>query len=396
MRHLGFVLRAIVLSGLLITPVSAQFERLIPFQGRLVDEAGNPRNGSYKVTFTIWDAPANGVDLWSEVHDPAQGSGVSVNNGVMNVILGSIQSLDGISFEAPRYLEITVGNGQPMFPRHQLIPAFHARTAESADLSLSLDPGAIDAVATANIRDEAITNQKLGDGAVTSGKLANGSVGSDQIADGSVAVADLDPAIQATLGQAVAAPLVVNARITLGVGISLTSTTVSEIGDASLTLANEPSGNTAALIPCAPPTTPSGVNCGTSQERVGVSFVVARSGWYEACVTMELNPTAEGLRGDSRNNSRARFELQETDDVGNLVGPASPRVVVGNINNMGSLSGPVNQVTVPMTVCQVFRFDAPGRKTIRVRYKNLATNELGMTTTEPEGSDIHWWVKELR
>jgi hypothetical protein len=52
------------------------------------------------------------------------------------VLLGSIQSLDAVDFSVPQYLGITVNDGsQEMVPRHELLPAFHARTAEAAEVA---------------------------------------------------------------------------------------------------------------------------------------------------------------------------------------------------------------------------------------------------------------------
>jgi microcystin-dependent protein len=118
---------------------SAENSRLIPFQGRLTDAAGEPLNGVRQITFVIYDEPTGGNALWVEVHES-----VSVINGQLNVLLGSMTLLDdpdgngdpsdAIQFMSPRFLGIKVGEGsnQEMVPRQQLVPAFHARTADQA------------------------------------------------------------------------------------------------------------------------------------------------------------------------------------------------------------------------------------------------------------------------
>jgi len=127
--------------------------RLVPFQARLVDGAGQPLpDGVKKVTFGIYDAETGGVPCWTEVHQTA-----SIIGGQINVLLGSLTSLDdpdcsnqglkdtdGVSFAGTtvgtgpcqaagaRYLGIKVGEGDEMVPRQQLVPAFHASTADEA------------------------------------------------------------------------------------------------------------------------------------------------------------------------------------------------------------------------------------------------------------------------
>lgn len=139
-------------------------ERLIPFQGRLTDGAGEPLQGVYRVTFAIYDAETGGTPLhgWVETHEE-----VSILGGQINVFLGSRRSLDdpngdantsdSIGFsaaEGPRYLGIKIGEdlNQEMVPRHELLPSFHARVAD-------------------RVIDEAITTEQIADGAVTTVKL---------------------------------------------------------------------------------------------------------------------------------------------------------------------------------------------------------------------------------
>ena len=112
--------------------------RLIPFQGRLTDGSGKALNGVYTFLFNIYDEPTGGTSLWSETHQ-----NVSVIAGQVNVILGSMTSLDDpknrgnsnpLYFTQPRYLGITIGSdsNQEMLPRHQLVPSFQARISDRA------------------------------------------------------------------------------------------------------------------------------------------------------------------------------------------------------------------------------------------------------------------------
>ncbi len=155
-----------LLMAVVAFPVLAQ-QRWIPFQGRVVDGDGNAFTQATNVTFTIYAAATGGDPLngWQETHPS-----VSIIAGQINVLLGSIQALDdpngdgnpddALSFSAPRYLGIRVGAGtnQELVPRHQLIPSFHARVADTTVA------GGID---TEQLADEAVTADKLAPEALT-------------------------------------------------------------------------------------------------------------------------------------------------------------------------------------------------------------------------------------
>lgn len=117
---------------LVLTPALAQDvgPRLVPFQARLTDTSGTTPipDGVYSMVFTVWDSGSGGNSLAVDVHPS-----VSVIGGFVNVLLGSNGGLDHpFSFAAPRYLGIKIGDGPEMVPRHELVPAFHARTAETS------------------------------------------------------------------------------------------------------------------------------------------------------------------------------------------------------------------------------------------------------------------------
>ncbi len=153
-------LAASALALLLAAPAAAV--RLIPFQGRVTDGAGQPLEGVFRVTFAIYDEATGGTALYVEQH-----TDVSIIGGQVNVLLGSIVSLDdpngdqnpndAVEFDdalRPRYLGIKVGEetNQEMVPRHQLVPSFHARIADT-----TVDGG----VDTAQLADGAVTLAKI-------------------------------------------------------------------------------------------------------------------------------------------------------------------------------------------------------------------------------------------
>lgn len=151
---------ALALQVLFTAPASAT--RLIPFQGRVTDGNGQPLQGVFRVTFVIYDEATGGTALYTESH-----TDVSIIGGQVNVLLGSLISLDdpnadqsfgdAVHFDdtlRPRYLGIKVGadTNQEMVPRHQLVPSFHARIADT-----TVDDG----VGNAQIADGAVTAEKI-------------------------------------------------------------------------------------------------------------------------------------------------------------------------------------------------------------------------------------------
>ncbi len=104
--------------------------QLVPFQGRLHNSSGNVvSDGVYDISFYIYDTSTGGEFVWSENHTQ-----VSVIHGYVNVLLGATQGAsfpeNGVDFSTQKYLSISIEGGQEMFPRHQLVPTFHAFNAD--------------------------------------------------------------------------------------------------------------------------------------------------------------------------------------------------------------------------------------------------------------------------
>lgn len=188
------LLTAVIWAMAGIEPAAAQtYRRLIPFQARLADGGGQAvADGVYGMTFAIYDAAEGGAPIWIE-HHPT----ISVIGGQVNVLLGSLSAtpLDGISFGgAPRFLGVTLGPapaGQlaepagEMVPRHELVPAFHAR---SADIASAVEAGKVTA---SMLAANAVTQDKIANGAVAQAKIAANAVTTDKIADGTIRGADI-------------------------------------------------------------------------------------------------------------------------------------------------------------------------------------------------------------
>ncbi len=86
----------------------------INYQGYLADAGGSPLDGTYGISFAIYDNATLGNLIWGPESHPA----VSVSSGLFFVMIGS-QTAGGIPsslWQADRYLEISVA-GEILAPR---------------------------------------------------------------------------------------------------------------------------------------------------------------------------------------------------------------------------------------------------------------------------------------
>ena len=126
-----------IMKRLLISPMLlfisisliAQIPLTMSFQGSLVDPStGDPKpDGTYDISFGLWDAVSGGNNPWNEAH-----SGVTVVNGLFNVILGSQGGapLSDLSWERQYWLEISV-EGEGLSPRVQLTSSPYSFSSRS-------------------------------------------------------------------------------------------------------------------------------------------------------------------------------------------------------------------------------------------------------------------------
>ncbi|MFH1354653.1 MAG: hypothetical protein ABIH19_00680 [Candidatus Omnitrophota bacterium] len=110
---------------LMVSLCYAAVPHLINYQGKLTDSGGASLNGSYELTFRIYDAESAGNLLWQETQ-----VGVVIQKGVFNVLLGSVANLN-LAFDIPYFLEIKVG-AEVMSPRQRITSAGYAIRADEA------------------------------------------------------------------------------------------------------------------------------------------------------------------------------------------------------------------------------------------------------------------------
>jgi hypothetical protein len=123
MKALTKIILIAVLLSIMAGVCFADIPHLINYQGKLTDKDSKPvSDGSYSVTFRIYDHESAGNLLWSETQS------VSVSKGIFNVLLGGATALN-LAFDKPYWLEIKVGD-EVMSPRQRMASAPYAFTAE--------------------------------------------------------------------------------------------------------------------------------------------------------------------------------------------------------------------------------------------------------------------------
>lgn len=108
--------------------IQAAAPQLINYQGFLTESAppNNPVNGTFDITFTIYDDSAGRNIIWTETQ-----IGVEVDVGNFSALLGSVTPLvDTVFNDTTRYLGIKVGADPELAPRSRLVSmAYSFRTS---------------------------------------------------------------------------------------------------------------------------------------------------------------------------------------------------------------------------------------------------------------------------
>ncbi len=213
--------------GLLLfgqSPAWGAINPVLSYQGSLKDSTGAAYpDGSYTLTFTIYDDSTFGAALWTETQV------VTLKDGLMHAYLGSVVPFAADLYtHAPLWLGVQLASEPEFAPRHLIgsavysfmaanalalegFPAAHFAdsgvvnnavaahaTDPQAHRPLNLDASEIVSgviaserlpavvVDSSQIADGGVGTADLADGSVTSEKIATAAVGTQQIADSSI------------------------------------------------------------------------------------------------------------------------------------------------------------------------------------------------------------------
>lgn len=109
--------------------VAAPSQLLFSYQGRLLDNNGNPLTSSgIPMIFQIFPQASGGSECWKESH--TGGNTVVVQDGIFQVTLGQLTAINSACVTGDAYLQLTV-NGQVLLPRERLTSVASAVTANS-------------------------------------------------------------------------------------------------------------------------------------------------------------------------------------------------------------------------------------------------------------------------
>ena len=176
----SFVTGIMVLMVTLMTISAWAVPQLINYQGTLTDADGNPLDGSYVITFYIYDAASARGELWHEEQT------VVVGDGIYSVQLGAVIPFPAYLFHSDDlYLEVVIhnpdtGSDEILTPRQRLISTAFAMKAgdaetlngyESSDFLSSMEPSSMEANTPLVVLS--ITN--TGDGDALSGSASGSS-----------------------------------------------------------------------------------------------------------------------------------------------------------------------------------------------------------------------------
>ena len=180
--RVGRIVVAVLVSLALAASVQGQ-SPMINYQGKLLDTEGQPLNETVSISFSIYGRETAGSALWTETQ-----SSVIVENGIFNVLLGSINPIPESLFNgADRWLGLKVGSDSEMSPRQQIVSVGYALRAGNAnEANYAADADKLDGKDSSGFADAAHNH---GPEYVNTGE-AN-SISSEMIVDGAIQQGDL-------------------------------------------------------------------------------------------------------------------------------------------------------------------------------------------------------------
>ena len=128
------------LASLFVASAAWAVPSQLAHQGRLLDTEGVALAGEHALTFALFDAETEGNEVWSETIT------VNIVGGFYSVVLGADEGAnpldDMVLSNPPLWLELSVDDGEPLLPRHELLSVPYAVLAGTAT---NVEGGYVDA-----------------------------------------------------------------------------------------------------------------------------------------------------------------------------------------------------------------------------------------------------------
>lgn len=169
---LRVVFVAILFGAAAVLPAWSQIPRTLSYQGVLTDSLGVPKpDGTYSITFRLYDGASGGTALWTEQKT------LQVKRGLFSTILGDqVVFGSSLTFSTQYWLSIQVASEPELSPRVPLTPVANSLRSVRAD--------------TASYA-MAAPAQAFVDSARVAGTVPNNSITGAKVADGSLTAADI-------------------------------------------------------------------------------------------------------------------------------------------------------------------------------------------------------------
>lgn len=103
----------------------AEIPHVMSFQGKATDKSGAPLNGTYNLTFRIYNTETGGTPKWTETQ-----SNIPISNGIFQALLGNVTPLN-LAFDEAYWIGVEINSDGEMSPRTKLASVPYAYRAQS-------------------------------------------------------------------------------------------------------------------------------------------------------------------------------------------------------------------------------------------------------------------------